>query len=34
VPVVDLEGLLLAGEIEHALVAAALWRYLRIHGPR
>lgn len=34
VPVADLEGLLLAGEIEHALVAAALWRYLRVHGPR
>lgn len=34
VPVADLEGLLLAGEIEHALVAGALWRYLHIHGPR
>jgi 8-oxo-dGTP pyrophosphatase MutT (NUDIX family) len=34
VPVADLEGLLLAGEIEHALVAGALWRYLRFHGPR
>jgi len=34
VPVADLEGLLLAGEIEHALVAGALWRYLRTHGPR
>lgn len=34
VPVADLEGLLLAGEIEHALVAGALWRYLRLHGPR
>jgi 8-oxo-dGTP pyrophosphatase MutT (NUDIX family) len=34
VPVADLEGLLLSGEIEHALVAAALWRYLRLHGPR
>jgi 8-oxo-dGTP pyrophosphatase MutT (NUDIX family) len=32
VPVADLEGLLLAGEIDHALVAAALWRYLRLHG--
>jgi 8-oxo-dGTP pyrophosphatase MutT (NUDIX family) len=34
IPVADLEGLLLSGEIEHALVAAALWRYLRLHGPR
>lgn len=34
VPVADLEGLLLAGEIEHALVAGALWRYLRLHGQR
>ena len=34
VPVADLEGLLLAGEIEHALVAGTLWRYLRLHGPR
>jgi ADP-ribose pyrophosphatase len=34
VPVADLEGLLLAGEIEHALVAGALWRYLRFHGQR
>jgi hypothetical protein len=34
VPVADLEGLLLSGEIEHALVAGALWRYLRFHGSR
>jgi ADP-ribose pyrophosphatase len=34
VPVADLEGLLLAGEIDHALVAGTVWRYLRIHGPR
>jgi ADP-ribose diphosphatase len=34
VPVAEREGLLLSGEIEHALVAAALWRYLRLHGPR
>ena len=34
VPVADLEGLLLAGEIEHALVVGALWRYLRLHGHR
>jgi 8-oxo-dGTP pyrophosphatase MutT (NUDIX family) len=34
VPVADLEGLLLSGEIDHALVAGALWRYLRVHGPR
>lgn len=32
VPVADLEGLLLAGEIDHALCAGALWRYLRVHG--
>ena len=34
VPVADLEGLLLAGEIDHALVAGAIWRYLRVHGLR
>jgi ADP-ribose diphosphatase len=34
VPVADLEDLLLAGEIEHALVAGTLWRYLRVHGQR
>jgi 8-oxo-dGTP pyrophosphatase MutT (NUDIX family) len=34
VPVADLEGMLLSGEIEHALVAGALWRYLRLHGQR
>lgn len=34
VPVADLEELLLAGEIDHALVAGALWRYLKRHGPR
>jgi 8-oxo-dGTP pyrophosphatase MutT (NUDIX family) len=34
VPVRDLERLLLSGEIEHALVAATLWRYLHLHGPR
>ena len=32
VPVAELQGLLLAGEIDHALVAGALWRYLRLHG--
>ena len=32
VPIAELEGLLLAGEIDHALVAGALWRYLRLHG--
>jgi ADP-ribose pyrophosphatase len=30
VPVAALEGMLLRGEIDHALVVAALWRYLRI----
>jgi ADP-ribose pyrophosphatase len=34
VPVADLEELLLRGEIDHALVAATLWRYLRLHVPR
>jgi 8-oxo-dGTP pyrophosphatase MutT (NUDIX family) len=34
VPVADLEELLLGGEIDHALVAGALWRYLRLNGPR
>jgi 8-oxo-dGTP pyrophosphatase MutT (NUDIX family) len=34
VPVRDLERLLLDGEIEHALVAATLWRYLRLYAPR
>lgn len=33
VPLRDLERLLLDGEIDHALVAATLWRYLRVHGP-
>ena len=34
VPVADLEGLLHSGEIDHALVACTVWRYLRLHGPR
>jgi hypothetical protein len=34
VPVAELEELLLAGEIDHALVAGTLWRYLRLHAPR
>ena len=34
VPVAELEDLLLAGEIDHALVAGTLWRYLRLHVPR
>ena len=34
VPVADLEELLVSGEIDHALVAGALWRYLRLHRPR
>jgi 8-oxo-dGTP pyrophosphatase MutT (NUDIX family) len=32
VPVHDLERMLIAGEIDHALVAATLWRYLYLHG--
>lgn len=34
VPVSDLEGLLVSGEINHALVAATLWRYLSLHRHR
>jgi ADP-ribose pyrophosphatase len=34
VPVAELEDFLLAGEIDHALVAGTLWRYLRLHVPR
>lgn len=34
VPVAEVEDLLLAGEIDHALVAGTLWRYLRLHVPR
>jgi 8-oxo-dGTP pyrophosphatase MutT (NUDIX family) len=34
VSVAELEELLLAGEIDHALVAGTLWRYLRLHPPR
>lgn len=34
VPVAELPGMLIRGEIDHALVAATLWRYLYLHGPR
>ena len=34
VPVADLEALLVSGEIDHALVAGAMWRYLKQHGAR
>jgi len=34
VPVAELEELLIAGEIDHALAAGTLWRYLRLHVPR
>jgi 8-oxo-dGTP pyrophosphatase MutT (NUDIX family) len=34
VPVSDLEGLLVSGDIDHALVVCTLWRYLRYHGSR
>jgi hypothetical protein len=34
VPVRELRGKLLSGEIDHGLVAATLWRYLYLHGPR
>jgi 8-oxo-dGTP pyrophosphatase MutT (NUDIX family) len=33
-PVSDLERMLREGEIEHGLVAATLWRYLRLYVPR
>lgn len=31
VPVAELPAMLVSGEIEHALVAATLWRYLYLH---
>jgi ADP-ribose pyrophosphatase len=34
VPVAELPALLQEGTIDHALVAATLWRYLYLHGPR
>jgi 8-oxo-dGTP pyrophosphatase MutT (NUDIX family) len=34
VPIRDLPRLLLSGEIDHALVAATLWRYLYLHAPQ
>ena len=34
VPVSDLPAMLQSGEIDHALVAQTLWRYLYLHGPR
>jgi 8-oxo-dGTP pyrophosphatase MutT (NUDIX family) len=34
VPVGDLPGMLTSGEIDHALVAGTLWRYLYWHAPR
>lgn len=34
VPMEDIEGLLVSGEIDHALVAGMLWRYLRLHRRR
>ena len=34
VPVSELPGILQSGEIDHALVAQTLWRYLYLHGPR
>ena len=33
-PVRELTGMLLRGEIDHALVAVTLWRYLHEHAPR
>ena len=32
VPLASLERMLVGGEIEHALVAATLWRYLHLHA--
>ena len=34
VPMADMEDLLASGEIDHALVSGALWRYLRLHRAR
>jgi len=34
VPLSDLPRMLVSGEIDHALVAQTLWRYLYLHGPR
>lgn len=34
VPVAELEELLVAGEIDHALVAGAIWRYLKLYRAR
>jgi ADP-ribose pyrophosphatase len=34
VPVADLPELLQSGAMDHALVAATLWRYLYLHRPR
>ena len=34
VPVAELPEFLTRGDIDHALVAATLWRYLYLHGPR
>jgi 8-oxo-dGTP pyrophosphatase MutT (NUDIX family) len=34
VPVSDLERMLVSGEIDHALVVATLWRYLRMRESR
>ena len=34
VPLRDLRDKLVAGEIDHALVAQTLWRYLYLYGPR
>ena len=34
VPVCDIAGMILSGEIDHALVVATLWRYLHEYPPR
>ena len=34
VPLRDLRNMLMSGEIDHALVAQTLWRYLYLYGPR
>jgi 8-oxo-dGTP pyrophosphatase MutT (NUDIX family) len=34
VPLHDLPRMLVSGEIDHALVAQTLWRYLYLYGPR
>lgn len=34
VPLKELAGMLVSGQIDHGLVTGTLWRYLYLHGPR